>query len=313
MKILITGGCGHIASHLWPKLIDLGFSITVVDNMESQRFCSIFGWVGAKGLDLIFEDFRKWNYAESDGFDAVIHLAARTDAESSSDPSRNVAETNYSLTQMAVDVAKHHRAFLVFASSTSVYGVSDGFVTEDDFDVLKPQSPYAKSKIDEEAMILRHVRDHGINAAILRFGTIVGPSMGMRFHTAANKFCLQACMKKPITVWETALHQNRPYLSLDDAAEALIFALTNNDEVRGKIFNVLTQNMSVNDILQIIKLEVDNELNLKFTKSPIMNQFSYNVSGEKLMLQGFKYTDTIANQLRKTISFLKRNATHSNH
>src|ERR1700704_5984440 len=65
----------------------------------------------------------------------------------------------------------------------------------------------------------------GLRCVIFRFGTIAGASIGMRFHTAVNKFAWQACLGIPITVWRTALHQKRPYLSLRDAVRALAFVL----------------------------------------------------------------------------------------
>ena len=61
----------------------------------------------------------------------------------------------------------------------------------------------------------------------LRFGTIVGPSSGMRFHTAVNKFCMQAYINVPLHVWKTALKQFRPYLSLKDAFKTLNFIIKN--------------------------------------------------------------------------------------
>ena len=58
--------------------------------------------------------------------------------------------------------------------------------------------------------------DRSFKYITLRFGTIVGPSPGMRFHTAANKFCMQAFLDRPFAIWKTALFQYRPYLSIRD-------------------------------------------------------------------------------------------------
>ena len=87
---------------------------------------------------------------------------------------------------------------------------------------LNPQSPYADTKIKEEA----YLRDEKkLDYVILRFGTIFGVSKGMRFHTAVNKFCWQVSLQKPITVWRTAITQKRPYLDLNDAKRAIIFII----------------------------------------------------------------------------------------
>ena len=92
----------------------------------------------------------------------------------------------------------------------------------------------------------------GLKAIVCRFGTIFGPSPGMRFHTAVNKFCWQAVMGQPLSVWRTAYEQKRPYLDLADAVRALAFIIE-RDLFDGRIYNVLTLNATVRDIVEAIK------------------------------------------------------------
>ena len=70
-------------------------------------------------------------------------------------------------------------------------------------------------KILEEKLLKKNKSK--LNFISFRFGTIAGVSKGMRFHTAINKFCLNASLNKRILVYKTALNQYRPYLSLRDA------------------------------------------------------------------------------------------------
>ena len=74
----------------------------------------------------------------------------------------------------------------------------------------------------------------------------------MRFHTAVNKFCFNTIIKKEIPVWNDALDQFRPYLSLDDAIKTIIFFI-NRNLFNGEIYNVLTRNYTVRNILDLIK------------------------------------------------------------
>ena len=60
---------------------------------------------------------------------------------------------------------------------------------------------------------------------VLRLGTIFGPSPGMRFHTAVNKFIFYAVTGRPLTVWSDAVALVRPYLALEDAVAAIEFIL----------------------------------------------------------------------------------------
>src|SRR5207253_6086819 len=113
---------------------------------------------------------------------------------------------------------------LIFISTTSVYGSQTEVVDEDcPVTNLRPQSPYAESKLKAELLLHAVEQTEGLRFAVCRFGTIFGTSVGMRFHTAINKFCWQAVTGQPITVWRSALHQQRPYLDLTDAVEAVNF------------------------------------------------------------------------------------------
>ena len=74
----------------------------------------------------------------------------------------------------------------------------------------------------------------------------------MRFHTAVNKFCWQASFNQEITVWETAFDQVRPYLGINDAARAISFLLK-TDCFNSQTYNVVSENLTVRQILEYIK------------------------------------------------------------
>ena len=74
----------------------------------------------------------------------------------------------------------------------------------------------------------------------------------MRFHTAVNKFCLDASLNGNINVYKTALNQFRPYLSLSDAFKTFKFTIEKNF-FKNDVYNVLSENCTVNDILNKIK------------------------------------------------------------
>ena len=80
-------------------------------------------------------------------------------------------------------------------------------------------------KLQSEAMLRSPWRAGETAICIFRMGTIFGPSVGMRFHTAVNQFCWRAIAGQPIEVWQTASHQFRPYLDVGDAVRAMIFML----------------------------------------------------------------------------------------
>ena len=93
----------------------------------------------------------------------------------------------------------------------------------------------------------------------------------MRFHTAINKFCLDASLGNNITVYKTALNQFRPYLSLKNSFKVFKFTIENNF-FKNDIYNALSENCTVKNILDKIKEKYKKDISVKFVSSPIMNQ-----------------------------------------
>jgi UDP-glucose 4-epimerase len=302
-RIIVTGGLGHIGSGLIRHLLARDYEVICIDNLLTQRVSSLRGLVGNRSFQFIDLDIAAKNLLLSkvlDGrkIDCIVHLAAITNAEASHDKAEEVHNNNYNSTKNIVNFCQESNIKLIFPSSTSVYGSADAEVFEDDPSVLKPQSPYAESKVNEEELIINSL---GKNFNILRLGTIFGASPGMRFHTAVNKFCWQASLGQPISVWKTAMNQYRPYLALSDAFRAIDFFIENNHE--GAVFNVLTQNYTVHDILEAIK--EFSEIEIEFVESKIMNQLSYFVSNDKITSLGFDFQGNLQEAIKETMDWLQ--------
>ena len=306
MKILVTGALGHIGSRLIRALPRAGYNpeLVLVDNLATQRYASLFNLPAGTSYQFVEADVLTADLAPLlRGVDAVIHLAAITDAAGSFDQAEKVERVNFDGTKRVAEACAAAGCALVFLSTTSVYGTQAEVVDETCTpDELKPQSPYARSKLAGEQMVQEMCASAGLRAVILRFGTIFGTSIGMRFHTAVNKFCWQAIMGQPITVWRTALHQRRPYLDLGDAVEALHLVL--RDQIfDGRVYNVVTANATVHEVVEAIRRDVPS-LGIVEVDSQIMNQLSYAVSSERFRAKGFEYRGDMAAGIRETLQWL---------
>jgi nucleoside-diphosphate-sugar epimerase len=239
-----------------------------------------------------------------EGVNVVIHMAAATDAANSAGRADEVRKVNFEGTQKVARACAAVGAKLVFFSTTSVYGTAKDVVDENcTEDELKPQSPYASSKIEAERMLAKMGQEEGLKFVICRLGTIFGASVGMRFHTAVNKFIWQAVMGLPITVWRTALHQKRPYLDLEDCVRAVRF-LIQKEQFDNRVYNVLTINATVNDIVNAIRKYAPG-LKTNFVDEAIMNQLSYEVANERFKALGFKFTGNLDRAVSDTVALLK--------
>jgi UDP-glucose 4-epimerase len=304
MKIVVTGGLGHIGSALLRQMPTLlpGAEVVIIDNLSTQRYCSLFNLpVGLK------HTFVEGSLQSMDldkhltGADAVIHLGATTDAAGTAANPNLIFDNNLPATEVLAQSCIKHGVKLLFPSSTSVYGVQEGLVDEGCED-LKPQSPYAECKIQEEN-IIRQYGDKGLQYCLTRFGTIFGTSIGMRFHTAVNKFCWQAAMGQSITVWSTAMDQKRPYLSLDDGCRFIAFAISKSI-FDNQMYNIVTENYTVRQVVDTIRAYVP-DLTVKLVDNMIMNQLSYEVSSDKIRQKGFSFHGDLNSAVYDTVSLLR--------
>ena len=227
----------------------------------------------------------------------VIHLAAITNATESFNNS-DLEEVNVNQTKEFIDrCSRESSCRFMFPSSTSVYGVASNTVTEDNDDFLNPQSPYAESKIEIE----RYLSGVNIDYVVMRLGTIFGFSPGMRFHTAVNKFCYQASLGLPLTVWKENYHQYRPYLGIRDCVEAMRFIMKNSKG--SQTYNVISGNYKLSQVIEYIKNIRPVELNE--VETPLLNQYSYKVSTKKLQRLGFYPKDDISRGIFLTMRTLQ--------
>jgi UDP-glucose 4-epimerase len=306
MKLAITGALGHIGSRFIHELrAEHGHDVLLIDDLSTQRYCSLFELPKGVHFKFVEADIMKADLAKLfAGRDCVIHLAAITNAAASFDIQQEVERVNLVGTERVAQACLETGARMLFPSTTSVYGTQAEVVDEScTIDELKPQSPYADSKLKAERLLQDLAATRGLRTVICRFGTIFGIAKGMRFHTAVNKFIWQACHGQPITVWRTALHQRRPYLAIDDAVSAIRFILE-RDVFDGNIYNVLTINATVDEIVQSIRRYVA-DLEVQFVDSKIMNQLSYTVADERFRNLGFTPRGELDSGIRETVRLLR--------
>jgi UDP-glucose 4-epimerase len=307
MKLVVTGALGHIGSRLIREIPTTfpDAQIVMIDNMAAQRYCSLFDLPPDGNYAFVEGNVLEYDLEKlTDGADVAIHLAAITDAAGSFEMREKVEYENFTASKQVAEACAKTDTALIHLSSTSVYGTQNDTVDEACSDSeLKPQSPYAETKLREENFLVSLGSTKGLRFVTCRFGTICGVSPGMRFHTAVNKFCWQAVLGQPLTVWTTAYDQKRPYLDLIEAIKALKFIISRN-HFDGRVYNVLTANLTVRDIVDMIQKKI-GDLEVQFVESPIMNQLSYEVSNRRFKECGFQFTGNLGKSIGETIELLK--------
>ena len=255
-NVLVTGGAGYVGAVMVPQLLAKGHRVTVYDIM----FFGHDGLPDHPNLTLIEGDIRDTaRLAEAfAGIDVVLHLACI-----SNDPSFELDEDlsktiNFDCFESMVVAARQAGVKrFVYASSSSVYGVSDKpDVTEDH--PLVPLTLYNKFKGMCEPLLFKH-RAPGFTCVTLRPATICGYSPRMRLDLSVNILTNLAVNTGKITVFGGS--QLRPNLHINDMADVYELMLDAPAQaIDGEIFNVGYQNLSIARIAEIVRDVVSREL-----------------------------------------------------
>lgn len=294
MTTLVTGGLGYIGSRLIRELPDYpSFSqdtIRILDNFRQPRFHSLWDLPTYAEYEFVEGDIRDADVRSEalDGVDTVFHLAAITNAPETFDIPEKTWEVNH---EAAVELYKDAREAgvneFVNAVTCSVYGTTEKEIKED-FS-CDPESPYGEAKLAAEQEMFE-LYDGEMGLTGLRLGTVYGWTVGMRFDTVVDKFALLAATGQPLTVYEGAEEQRRPYLHVQDSVRSMLFAAENLGD--GEAYNVVGQNGRLQDVINAIERHFP-DVQIGYTEAEQLNQLSYIVSDEKIRDEGFKTCYTL--------------------
>lgn len=296
--ILVTGGCGYIGSQLIRDLhlTFKGETIRILDNMFRERYVSLWD-LPSKVYEVVEGDLRSVGDVKRavEGCRMVFDLAGITNAPLSFEREDLTKQVNFEGScNILKECMKAGVEKLVYASTASVYGPTSGVVDED-YD-CKPVSPYGKYKLLMEKEISKEV-EAGFDATILRLATVYGWSVGMRFDTVVDRFVYLACIGMPLTVYDSALNEKRPYVHVKDASRAFIFSAS----AKSGIFNIVGQNAGIGEIVETIRGFIP-DVKIVITKTPSLNQLSYVLDNSKSKKAGYETCYTLKNGVEEIIS-----------
>lgn len=252
-RILVTGGAGYLGTIICRKLLEKGYEVTAFDRL-------LFGEEPVKhlqdmeGFELVKGDITHLEEHPDlfDGIDGVIHLAGLANDPSCDLRPEMTERVNY---RASMDLARRAKEKgvkpYIFASSCSVYGAGVGELKETS--PLRPVSLYAEVKVRTERD-LNAMADDSFFPVHMRQATLFGLSSRMRFDLAVNVMVLHGTANKKIYVLGGG-KQWRPFLHIEDSADAFISALERAQDISGEAINIGTNklNYQICDLAALIQ------------------------------------------------------------
>jgi len=302
-KVIITGGCGFVGTHLRKKLFELGVEVHVLDNLFSSKYDNDFP--NFHNVDIL--DKGVLNDILNESFDLMFHLAAHFGhPRSLKDPNLNL-QVNLQGTLNLLEACRKYNIKMVFSSTFTVYGVQDVMPLDENMN-CNPLSLYDVSKLAAERYLKSYHNLFQTETVSVRFSNIYGPGDPQGPYRSAVSNLIGQVLREQSPTLHFKGKATRDFIHIDDIVMALI-AVGITENISGEVINLCTGvETTVKELTDyIIKY---SKSNIKPILVPANKYYSSNMVGSPLKAlekTGFKYRIKVPDGLKKTIEWAIEN------
>lgn len=314
MNILVTGGAGYVG-YTATRALALKYpqsKIIIHDNFSKGRL---------ENIELLMDEFpnvtltpwEKADIRDYEKFEAVlnehkpelvVHFASIVDAFSTNrqgkDTECNIVN-NVATVRVAELCKEHGVKTFIYQSTVSMY--SRGEELKED-SPKEPLSTYGASKYEAEKSILA-LNNTTFKVCALRSATIVGYNPSFRYETIINMLCIRSVYGMETTLFESALKNSKSYLSLEDEAAGVVFAIENIDRMKGEAYNISSFNADLETVLSAVE-KTDTKPLAHIGGGKTISQQVYTINADKIRAMGFKPSANVQDVVRQTITGVLR-------
>lgn len=311
MRILVTGGCGFIASHLVNTLVDKYPEYFIVNLDRVDACSSLLNCAQSEGKpnykfikgDITCADLVRY-VLDSEQIDTIIHAAAQTHVDNSFGNSLRFTRDNVYGTHVILETAKASGRIsrFVHVSTDEVYGSCTGDRKTEESG-LDPTNPYAASKAAAESVVRGYINSFSFPAIITRGNNVYGPNQYPE--KLIPKFALRLQSGKACCIHGTGTNQ-RHFVHVSDVVNALDLIL--HKGLLGEVYNIGTQDEFTNmdiakKLIALIKPADDAEQWVEHVRDRSFNDTRYYLCYDKLMKLGWRPEKDFDEGLRETVKW----------
>ncbi len=229
---LVTGGCGFLGSHLCDYLLQDGYRVICVDNLDTGSLENI-QHIRSGAFEFVNHDMTE-RIEIAEPVDFVYHLASpASPIDYLRLPLHTLKVGSYG-THHALGLAKFKRARFLLASTSEVYGDPLEHPQSESYwgnvNPIGPRGVYDEAKRYAEALTMAYHRQQGVDTAIVRIFNTYGPRMRTNDGRAIPTFMRQALENKPLTVFGDG-SQTRSFCYVDDLVRGLYLLATSDEHL----------------------------------------------------------------------------------
>lgn len=266
MKILVTGGCGFVGSHLCELLLSKGHKVVAFDDLSTGRLKNVWGFRNHRDFRFVqgsVLDAKKVNRLVKDA-DAVFHLASVVGVKLVIDEPVKTIETIADGTSCVLKACRKHMKRVLVTSTSEVYGKGIRVpFSEDDDTVLGATSirrwAYSNAKAMDEFLALAHYHEAKLPVIVVRLFNTVGPRQTGQYGMVVPRFVKAALENRDITVYDNG-RQSRCFCHVADVVKALEKLLLKTPKAFGQVINIGNPSeITMNGLAKTVKTQLKSK------------------------------------------------------
>lgn len=318
-SVLVTGGAGFLGSWACDVLVKQGTQVICLDNFSSGQKENVQHLMGLKNFRLVEHDISQPIFFD-EKVDVVLHLASRASPLEFARFPIQILKANTLGTWVTLGIVKNHRARLVYASTSEVYGDPDPKhvptleTYNGNVNPVGPRSCYDEAKRAGEAFITAYRIQHGLDTRIIRIFNTYGPRMrpGDIYGRVVPRFINQAVNGQPITVFGDGT-QTRSFTYVTDMVKGILKA-TYLPEASGEVINLGSSiETRIIDLAKIILKLTRSKSEIKFQSLPVDDpKMRCPDMGKAEKLLKWKTKNSLQQDLARTISWFQKKCMNGN-
>ena len=238
-KVLVTGGCGFIGSHLVEALVQKNYQVRILDNLSTGKLENLSSVV-QRDIEIAHGCISDLKLVEEiiQGCDYVFHLAAIASVPKSIQDPVGTGKVNYNGTLNVLEAArKYGIRRVIFAGSAAVYGDNPALPKKESMPT-SPLSPYAVDKLASELIGHVYSKNFGLEFVCLRYFNVFGRRQdpSSPYSGVISRFCERLKQGLAPIIYGDGL-QSRDFIHVSDVVRANL-AVMEQRQAAGKTFNV---------------------------------------------------------------------------
>ena len=243
MRTVVTGGAGFIGSYLCERLLEMGHSVKVLDDLSTGSRKNLQNLGSYQNFEFIEGSILDTKLANTvlRGANLCFHLAAGLGVQRILERPYETLKTNLDGTENVVKAAIEHGTKIFLASTSEVYGKADKQpLTEDSDRVLGSPSilrwAYSEAKAIDETLLEMFRESHGLRYVVGRFFNTVGPRQSGDYGMVLPRFVRAAISNQPIRIFGDG-SQSRVFAHVSDAVDGVL-KVSSDVRAEGQAFNI---------------------------------------------------------------------------